>query len=56
MDRFAEHAIAAGSEFIQDEVTLVTKGDGVFIIQTASGKIMHSKYVLLAIGNKYRKL
>lgn len=56
MDRFTEHAIAAGSELIQDEVLSVTKSGNTFTVQTASGKTLEAKYILLAIGNKYRKL
>lgn len=56
MDRFTEHAVSAGSELIQDEVTQVTKSENVFHVKTAGGKALESKTVLLAIGNKYRKL
>ncbi|MDD2916701.1 MAG: FAD-dependent oxidoreductase [Candidatus Gracilibacteria bacterium] len=56
MDRFTEHAVSAGSELIQDEVMDVSKNDGIFTVETASGKIFESRFVLLAIGNKYRKL
>lgn len=56
MDRFTEHAVSAGSELIQDEVSSVTKSGNIFTVQTASGKTLEAKYVLLAIGNKYRKL
>lgn len=56
MDRFTEHAVSAGSELIQDEVTEVVKNADVFTVKTASGKTLESRYVLLAIGNKYRHL
>ncbi|MFA6090280.1 MAG: FAD-dependent oxidoreductase [Candidatus Gracilibacteria bacterium] len=56
MDRFTEHAVSAGSELIQDEVSSVTKSGNIFTVQTASGKTLEAKYVLLAIGNKYRRL
>lgn len=56
MDRFTEHAISAGSELIQDEVMDVTKAGNIFRVKTQSGKALESKAVLLAIGNKYRKL
>lgn len=56
MDRFTEHAVGAGSELIQDEVTEVTKDGGVFTVKTASGKTLLSEFVLLAIGNRYRHL
>ncbi len=56
MDRFTEHAVAAGSEIIQDEVMDVSKNGNIFTVKTSSGKILESRYVLLAIGNKYRKL
>lgn len=56
MDRFTEHAVSAGSELIQDEVTKVTKNENIFTVKTASGKTFESRFVLLAIGNKYRHL
>lgn len=56
MDLFTEHAVSAGSELVQDEVVNVTKSDHIFIVNTASGKTLESKSVLLAIGNKYKKL
>lgn len=56
MDQFTAHAIAAGSELIQDEVMDVTKSGNIFTVKTASGKTLESKFVLLAIGNKYKKL
>lgn len=56
MDRFTEHAVSAGSELIQDEVMDVTKKENIFTVKTASGRVLESKYVLLAIGNTYRKL
>lgn len=56
MDRFTEHAVSSGTELIQDEVTSVTKDGNIFTVKTASGKTLESKYVLLAIGNKYRHL
>ena len=56
MDQFTAHALAAGSELIQDEVMDVTKDGNIFTVKTASGKTLESKFVLLAIGNKYKKL
>ncbi|MDD2891851.1 MAG: FAD-dependent oxidoreductase [Candidatus Gracilibacteria bacterium] len=56
MDRFTEHAVSAGTELIQDEVMSVTKDKSTFIVKTASGKTLESRYVLLAIGNRYRHL
>lgn len=56
MDRFTEHAVSAGTEMIQDEVTSVIKDGNIFTVRTASGKMLESKYVLLAVGNKYRHL
>lgn len=56
MDRFTEHAVSAGSELIQDEVIDVTKTGNIFRVKTSSGKMLESKAVLLAIGNKYKKL
>lgn len=56
MDRFTEHAVSAGSELIQDEVMDVTKNGNTFVVKTASGKTLESKTILLAIGNRYKKL
>lgn len=56
MDRFEEHARVAGSEMIQDEVVSVEKNANIFTVRTASGKVLESKYVLIAAGNHYKKL
>lgn len=56
MDRFEEHARTAGSEMIQDQVVGVKKNGNIFTLETASGKIFESKYVIIAAGNHYKKL
>lgn len=56
MDRFAEHATASGSEILTDRVVAVEGAKGAFTIATSSGKTVETKYVLLATGNKYRRL
>ncbi len=56
MDSFAEHAIAAGSEILQDRVASITGEKGNFTVTTSSGKTFNSKTILLGTGNKYRRL
>ena len=56
MDDFAEHAIASGSEILQELVTDLQKTDTGFALKTTSGKELTSDYVVLATGNKYRHL
>ncbi len=56
MDRFAEHAKAAGSEILTDRVASVSGSKGNFSVTTKSGKTFESKFVLLATGNRYRHL
>lgn len=56
MDRFAEHAVSSGSEIIADRVASVEGAKGAFTVVTSSGKVFQSKYVLLATGNRYRRL
>lgn len=56
MDRFLEHAQKAGAEVKQDFVSKVTFEENVFSVQTASGQVYQADFVLLATGNKYRKL
>ena len=56
MDNFREHAIASGSEMLNDMVTEVNKVEDHFEIKTASGKEFTSRFVVLATGNNYRKL
>ena len=56
MDDFAEHAKVSGSEFLQEMVSDVQKNDTGFSITTVSGKVLTSKYMVLATGNQYRHL
>lgn len=56
MDRFAEHAKASGSEMLTDRVVSIEGAKGAFTVTTSGGKTVQSKYVLLATGNKYRRL
>jgi len=56
MDNFAEHAIASGSEILQELVTELEKTDSWFALKTTSGKELTSDYLVLATGNKYRHL
>ena len=57
MDSFADHAITSGSTIIQEHVETVSKiGDHHFMVTTSTGKEYQSKTVILATGNKYKKL
>lgn len=56
MDNFREHAIASGSEMLDDKVVEVEKFENHFHIKTASDKTFTSRFVVLATGNNYRHL
>ena len=57
MDDFAEHAIVAGSTILQERVETVAKyGEYAYTVTTSTGKIYQSRTVILATGNKYKKL
>ena len=56
MDRFAEHAAASGSEILSDRVASVSGSKGDFLVHTVSGASFSAKFILLATGNRYRKL
>lgn len=57
MDAFAEHATTAGSTILQERVEIVTKnGEYDFTVKTSTGKEYQSRTVILATGNKYKKL
>ncbi len=57
MDNFKLHAETAGSTIVQDRVETVSKdGEYSFTIKTSTGQEYQSKTVILATGNKYKKL
>jgi len=56
MGNFREHAIASGSEILDESVTKLEKLDEGFKITTTSNKELTAGYVVLATGNKYRHL
>ncbi len=56
MDDFAAHAVASGSEILQELVTDFQKTESGFAMKTTSWKELTSDYVVLATGNKYRHL
>lgn len=57
MDNFALHARTAGSEILQERVETITKnGEYDFTVTTSTGKEFESRTVILATGNKYKKL
>ena len=56
MDNFREHALASGSEILNESVTHLDKLDQGFKITVTSGKELTAGYIVLATGNKYRQL
>jgi thioredoxin reductase (NADPH) len=56
MDDFKAHAVAAGSDMLEEMVTEVNKHEDHFHITTATGKEFKTKFVVLATGNNYRHL
>lgn len=56
MDNFREHAVASGSEILNEMVTEITKQNNIFDVKTSSGKQFSAKYVILATGNNHKKL
>ena len=57
MDTFAEHARVAGSTILQERVETVAKnGEYAYTVTTSTGKVYQSRTVILATGNKYKKL
>ena len=56
MDNFRDHAIAAGSEMLEEMVTDLEKKEDHFYVKTSSGKEFTSRFVILATGNNYRHL
>lgn len=56
MDDFKAHAVAAGSDMLEEMVTDVNKHVDHFHIKTATGKEFKSKFVVLATWNNYRHL
>lgn len=50
------HAKVSGSEFIQDRVVSVEKTGEIFSVKTMQGQEFSAKAILIAMGNKYRKL
>jgi thioredoxin reductase (NADPH) len=57
MDNFRKHAEAAGSTVLQERVETVAKnGEYDYSVTTSTGKVYQSRTVILATGNKYKKL
>jgi thioredoxin reductase (NADPH) len=51
-----EHAKSYGAEIISVKVDLIEKKNGEFELSLSNGKIINAKAILLAMGNKHRKL
>jgi thioredoxin reductase (NADPH) len=56
MNNFKDHAVAAGSDMLEEMVTYLNKYEDHFHIKTATGKEFKTKFVVLATGNNYRHL
>lgn len=57
MQNFQKHAVASGSEILQDRVDLVSKiGENHFSVSTMGGKTLEAKRIILATGNTYKML
>lgn len=56
MNLFREHTLASGAEVIADKVSNVSGSVGDFTITTALGNTYKTKTILIAQGNKYRRL
>ena len=56
MDIFEKQADKFGSEFLEDNVTKISKKNNIFIIKLENNKNIESKAVILAFGRKRRKL
>ncbi|MBP8016414.1 FAD-dependent oxidoreductase [Candidatus Gracilibacteria bacterium] len=56
MDKLLSQTKSCGSEILQDTIELIQKNGDNFLIKTMGGKEINSKLILIAIGNKYKKL
>ncbi len=56
MDDFKAHAVAAGSDMLEEMVTDVKKYDDHFHVKTATWKEFKTKFIVLATWNNYRHL
>lgn len=56
MDKFLEHARASWSEILNEKAINISIKNDLFEITLSSWNIIQTKKVIVAIGNKYRKL
>ncbi|EKE27251.1 MAG: hypothetical protein ACD_3C00233G0004 [uncultured bacterium (gcode 4)] len=56
MRDFEEHAKESGSEILNEKVVEISKSDWGFMMKTNSWSEIESKYVLIAVWNKYKHL
>lgn len=56
MNHFAEHTKVSWADILIDEVTKIEKEGDIFSIHTSSGWVKLTQSVILATGNKYKKL
>lgn len=55
-EKFREHAVEFGVEFLEAEVTSIAKNSSIYEITTADGNKLETKTVLYATGATHRKL
>jgi len=55
-NKFLEHAKKYGAETYMQEVLEIQKQDNIFVIKLADGKEVRAKSIILALGEKHRKL
>jgi thioredoxin reductase len=57
MRDFMTHAQVSGSEFLQDRVSTISRGDtDNWTVHTSLGQDIQAKRIILATGNKYKHL
>lgn len=55
-EKFREHAVSFGVEFLEAEVSKIEKKDSAYLINTSDGNSLETKTVLYATGTTHRKL
>jgi len=58
MQRFHKQAMGFGAKFLHEQITDIykDKDDGGYIIETKTGKHVHTKTIIIALGTERRKL
>ncbi|MCQ2493351.1 MAG: thioredoxin-disulfide reductase [Lachnospiraceae bacterium] len=55
-EKFREHAVGFGVEFLEAEVSQIEKSSSIYVINTSDGNKLETKTVLYATGATHRKL